>query len=99
MTDWGGGHDAVAQMKAGNDLLMPGNPAQSKAIVDAVRTDEHHGAIRCKCGARTEYHFKIAGISSYKYSNKPDLKGCPGNPYGCRTGHGVAEKQRQPAAI
>jgi beta-glucosidase len=37
MTDWFGGTDAVAQMIAGNDLLMPGTTAQANVIIRAVR--------------------------------------------------------------
>jgi beta-glucosidase len=37
MTDWGGGSDVVSQMKAGNDLIMPGNRDQSKELEKAVR--------------------------------------------------------------
>jgi beta-glucosidase len=37
MTDWFGGRDPVAQMLAGNDLLMPGTERQSKALHDALQ--------------------------------------------------------------
>ena len=36
MTDWFGGRDAVAQMRAGNELLMPGTGYQRKSLVKAV---------------------------------------------------------------
>src|SRR6185312_1004429 len=39
MSDWFGGRSPVDQMKAGNDLLMPGTPQQSQKIMDAVNHD------------------------------------------------------------
>jgi beta-glucosidase len=40
MTDWFGGKNAVEQIKAGNNLLMPGLPPQKKAIIDAVKNGQ-----------------------------------------------------------
>ncbi len=75
MSDWFGGKDAVAQMKAGNDLLMPGTPAQLTQITNAVKDGslsekvldgnaERILQIVLRCPAYAHYHF----------SDKPDLK-------------------------
>jgi len=75
MTDWFGGKDAVAQMKAGNDLLMPGTPAQSKAILDAV----NNGSLDVKtldenAERIVNYIFRTPSYKKMSFSNKPDLK-------------------------
>lgn len=75
MTDWYGGKDPVAQMKAGNDLIMPGNDSKSKKIVDAVNNGELDIKILDKNAGHILNVFKnTPSFSNYKYSNNPDLK-------------------------
>ena len=74
MTDWFGGKDAVAQMKAGNDLLMPGTGAQSKAIVDAVNGGQLSVQQLDENVARIlTIILKSPTFNQYKFSDKPDL--------------------------
>ena len=75
MTDWFAGDDPVAQMKAGNNLLMPGVPERSEAIRRALETGELTEA---------ELDFNVERILTmvarsrsqqrYAYSNEPDLE-------------------------
>ena len=75
MTDWFGGKDAVAQMKAGNDLLMPGRPEQKKAITDAVNNKTLDVKILDENATRlVNYILGSPAYAKYVFSNKPDLK-------------------------
>jgi beta-glucosidase len=75
MTDWFGGKDPVAMMIAGNDLLMPGTPNQTKAILEAVNS----GKLDIKILDRNvesilNIVMQSPKFKGYRFSNKPDLK-------------------------
>lgn len=75
MTDWFGGKDAVAQMKAGNDLLMPGTAAQKKDIIDAVNNGTLDVKVIDENAERIiNYILGTQSFKKYAFSNKPDLK-------------------------
>jgi len=92
MTDWFGGYngffgpnspfspnavsDVTAQLSAGNDLLMPGMPAQKQAILDNLRSGKLSAAVLNKDLTRIlELVMKSPSMNKYKYSDKPNLKG------------------------
>ena len=75
MTDWFGGKDAVAQMKAGNDLIMPGMPAQTKAIIDAVKGGSLPIEILNTNAERViDLVLQSGTYKKMAFTNKPDLK-------------------------
>jgi len=75
MTDWGGGRDAVATVKAGNDLLMPGSANQIKAIIEAVQ----NGTLNEKTVDRNvakilSFIARSPKMQGYEFLNDPDLE-------------------------
>jgi beta-glucosidase len=75
MSDWFGGKDAVAQMKSGNDLLMPGTPDQAKAILKAVQEKKlDEGILDRNIERMLGVLLQSPRFKGYKYSNQPDLK-------------------------
>ncbi|WP_259068611.1 beta-glucosidase family protein [Mucilaginibacter sp. X4EP1] len=75
MTDWFGGKDPVAQMKAGNNLLMPGTKGQSGKIVDAVKNGElSESVLDEEVAGILNIILQSPSFKGYKNSDQPDLK-------------------------
>ena len=78
MTDWIGKREQLPteqEVAAGNDLMMPGYPAQADDIIQAVKA----GRLDIKDVDRNvrnmlEYIVKTPRFKGYQFSNKPDLK-------------------------
>ncbi len=86
MTDWFGGYpdfesiqdsvsDVVAQIEAGNDLLMPGAEKQKAALVKALKEGKvNKEAINTSLKRILAYIIETPTFKGYKYSNDPDLE-------------------------
>jgi len=74
MTDWFGGADAIAQLKAGNDLLMPGSVGQQNTLQKALDNGDLDEAVLDKVLEKIlTVMLKSPAHASYQYSDKPDL--------------------------
>ncbi|WP_217275317.1 glycoside hydrolase family 3 C-terminal domain-containing protein [Hymenobacter sp. BRD128] len=75
MTDWYGGSDAVAQLKAGNDLLEPGTYKQTQAILAALKSGQLTPAqLDVNVTRVLALVLKSPTFKGYKYSSQPALK-------------------------
>ena len=75
MTDWGGGRDAVATVKAGNDLLMPGSAQQIQTIIEAVQNGTLDENIIDRNVERIlEFVARSPKMQGYEFQNDPDLE-------------------------
>lgn len=75
MTDWYGGKDAVEQMIAGNDLLMPGRKQQYTQLKEALTDGKLDMQVVDENIKRIlNVVMRTPRFNMYEYSNKPNLK-------------------------
>lgn len=76
LSDWYGGEDALKQMRAGNDLLMPGLAVWSQKIDSAASNGSLDMGVLDRNIARIlNVAQRTPTYRNYPYSDKPDLKG------------------------
>jgi len=75
MSDWFGGKDAVAQIKAGNDLLEPGTKNQWDALTEAYENgDLSEETIDIAAKRILRLVLGTRKMQNYQYDNDPDLE-------------------------
>lgn len=75
MSDWLGGVDAVAQMQAGNELLMPGTKGQYEQLLKAVREGKLDEGVLDRNVARIlDLIMRTPTFRGEQPTNQPDLK-------------------------
>ncbi|MDP4209137.1 MAG: glycoside hydrolase family 3 C-terminal domain-containing protein [Bacteroidota bacterium] len=76
MTDWGGSaFNLLDQMRAGNDVIMPGSTKQIKRIMSLVEHDSLDVKVLDQNIERIlRIVLKSPSFNHYQYSNNPDLK-------------------------
>jgi len=75
MTDWFGGKDPVVQMKAGNNLLMPGTKEQATKLIEAVKSGQlDERVLDENVAGILKVMLQTPSFKNYQYSNHPDLK-------------------------
>lgn len=74
MSDWHGGIDAVEQVRAGNDLMMPGTARQREQLREAILAGTLSMRDVDKSVKRMlEYLLRTPRFKAYAYDNRPDL--------------------------
>lgn len=75
MTDWFAGKDPVAQVEAGNDLMMPGTGVQAETILAAAENgDLQESVIDRNVRNILKKYYLTPSFKGYEPSNKPDLE-------------------------
>lgn len=75
MTDWDDAHNTVAQVSAGNDMMMAGANSQKTDIKNGIKNGTLSMEALDKCVKRVlEMIVKTPTFNGYKYSKAPDFE-------------------------